>query len=151
MPTRTSREVVPADWPVAEAHKLASELGSRTAREPRGNAVGVATAIAFMAFLIVDALAGQRTAAIVFLGVLVGVMGLFAVGVLMLALADRRRREHSEELLAIAVLAARIARGEEPAGEASVGSRTDRNPVEKATTAESARVDHARVDTTDAG
>jgi hypothetical protein len=71
-----------------------------------GNAVGVLTALGFIAFLVAYALYGQLAAGIAFWAV---VLGLPALLVVVSALGAAWRRNRHDELLAVAVLAVRLA------------------------------------------
>jgi hypothetical protein len=99
-----------------------------------GNAVGVLTALAFMAFLVAYALFGERAAGIAFWTVLLGLPALLVV-ISVLGVAWRRNRR--DELLEVAILAVRVAEqrraqggGEAtaPMGAAVARDRTDDLP-----------------------
>jgi hypothetical protein len=89
-----------------------SDSDGSVREESSTDVVGFATATAFMAFLVTDALTSQRTAAIVFVSVLVGALGLFAGVAVLVVVVERGRRERREELLQVAVLAVRVAQGQ---------------------------------------
>jgi hypothetical protein len=71
-----------------------------------GNAVGVLTTVAFITFIVVYAIFGQRAAGIAFWAVIFGLPVLIAV---VYALATVRRGRRRQELLEVATLAVRLA------------------------------------------
>jgi hypothetical protein len=89
-----------------------------------GNAVGVLTALGFVAFLVAYALFGQQAAGIAFWAVLLGLPALLIV---VSTLGAAWRRNRGDELLEVATLAVRLAeqRHAEDGGEATASMRAD--------------------------
>jgi hypothetical protein len=112
--------------PPADSQERASSDGTMG-----GNAVGVLTALGFMAFLVAYALFGQRAAGIAFWAVLLGLPALLVV---VSALGAAWRRNRGDELLEVATLAVRLAaqRRAEDGGETAASMRPDvaRGPVD---------------------
>jgi hypothetical protein len=124
-----SENVVSADDTRPSAASLIpAELEARESsnRALSGNAVGVLTALAFMAFLVAYALFGQRAAGIAFWAVLLGLPALLVV-VSPLGAAWRRNRH--DESLEVAILAVRLAEQRRvTGGEEAYGSCMPRSP-----------------------
>ena len=112
-----SNPIMTVESQLEKVHEYDSGSTERpTAAKADGNLIGIATSVAFIAFLVADALGSQRTAAIVFLAVLVGALGLLVAVMFLAALADRNRRERHDELLEVAILAVRMAQREAGSG-----------------------------------
>jgi hypothetical protein len=118
---------VPGSQPLAEPDEREFS-GSMSG----GNAVGVLTALAFVAFLVSYAVAGPWAAGLAFWSV---VFGLPALLVVVSALGAAWRRSRRDELLAIAMLAVRLSEQRRAAGgvkaAASVSADFASGPVDR--------------------
>ena len=125
-----------SDQPVDNAHAPSSPLrterpdGESSSRTLGGNAVGVLTALAFVAFLFTYAVFGQRAAGIAFWSVLLGLPVLLLV---LSALGTAWRASRREELLEVATLAVRLVeqrRSEHSGAKPSMKADPARSPVD---------------------